>query len=111
MIQVKDQQPTGKHQKKEQMAKPSYPAYSARESLTDKIGIALKRRKKRITEWLRRAKNWIRHHRKAKVTEQIPAPETEITEPETPETEIPETVAVPEEETYVGRHARKPEQD
>ncbi|MDO5446104.1 MAG: hypothetical protein Q4F31_10855, partial [Eubacteriales bacterium] len=89
---MKDQQPAGKHQKKEQMAKPSYPAYRARESLTDKIGIALKRRKKRITEWLRRAKNWIRHHRKAKVTEQIPAPETEITE--TSETEIPETAAV-----------------
>lgn len=115
-----------KKQKKEsnshQMAKPSYHAYRIDENIIDKFRIVLSRPAKKICKYLSRMKNWIKNHRNP-VTERNLS-ETDLVEdhildsmcsvePVTEEEikyEPQNTDAVPlspEDEQYVGRHARK----
>ena len=114
-----------KHRKEKssrQMAKPSYHAYHANENVIDKIRIIFSRPAKKIHKYLSRMKNWIKNHRNP-VTERNLS-ETDLVEDhildsmcsvepvteEEIEYEPQNSDAVPsspEEEQYVGKHARK----
>lgn len=123
---MKDEQDIRPAKKGKGMASPAYPAYHAHESLTYKIGITVKRWKKRIGERVIRLKNWIAAHRDPGETgpavtdtadgeTELPPVNGALNEngtgtPETPREQIPETqadVASAPEEVYVGKHARK----